>query len=158
MGVNWTINTDWPAGVSPSLIYAAWNVVNRQTRSGAILVPEERVTPYAAMRAITINGAYQYREEKTKGTLEAGKLADLVILSANPLKVAPMAIKDITVMQTLKEGQVVYTRPANGAQKTAQLPSSVSGDHAHPQASAEPALTEQDRRTLAALVGANGRD
>ena len=110
------------------------------------------------MRAITINGAYQYREEKTKGTLEAGKLADLVILSANPLKVAPMAIKDITVMQTLKEGQVVYTRPANGAQKTAQLPSSVSGDHAHPQASAEPALTEQDRRTLAALVGANGRD
>ena len=158
MGVNWTINTDWPAGVSPSLIYAAWNVVNRQTRSGAILVPEERVTPYAAMRAITINGAYQYREEKTKGTLEAGKLADLVILSANPLKVAPMAIKDITVMQTLKEGQVVYTRPANGAQKTAQLPSSVSGDHAHPQASAEPALTEQDRRTLAALVGANGWD
>ena len=69
-----------------------------------------------------------------------------------------MAIKDITVMQTLKEGQVVYTRPADGAQKTAQLPSSVSGDHAHPQASAEPALTEQDRRTLAALVGANGRD
>jgi predicted amidohydrolase YtcJ len=158
MGVNWTINTDWPAGVSPSLIYAAWNVVNRQTRTGAILVPEERVTPYAAMRAITINGAYQYREEKTKGTLEAGKLADLVILSANPLKVAPMAIKDITVMQTLKEGQVVYTRPANGAQKTAQLPTSVSGDDAHPHASADPVLTEQDRRTLAALVEANGRD
>ena len=158
MGVNWTINTDWPAGVSPSLLYAAWNVVNRQTRSGALLVPEERVSAYAAMRAITINGAYQYREEKTKGTLEAGKLADLVILSANPVKVAPMAIKDITVMKTLKEGQIVYTRPAAGPEKTARLPTSVSGDHAHPQASAEPALTEQDRRTLAALVEANGRD
>ena len=158
LGVNWTINTDWPAGVSPSLIYAAWNVVNRQTRSGDILVADERVTPYAAMRAITINGAYQYREEKTKGTLEAGKLADLVILSANPVKVAPMAIKDITVMQTLKEGKVVYTRPAAGPAKTAQLPTAFSGDDAHPHASVGPMLTEQDRRTLAALVEANGRD
>jgi predicted amidohydrolase YtcJ len=64
--------------------------------------------------AITINGAYQYREEKTKGTLEAGKLADLVILSANPVKVAPMAIKDIKVMQTIKEGAAVYTRMPDG--------------------------------------------
>jgi adenine deaminase len=116
------------------------------------------VSAYAAMRAITINGAYQYREEKTKGTLEAGKLADLVILSANPLKVAPMAIKDIMVMKTLKEGQVVYTRPAAGPEKTAQLPPSVSGDHTHPHDSVGPVLTEQDRRTLAALVEANGRD
>ncbi len=158
MGVNWTINTDWPAGVSPSLLYAAWNVVNRQTRSGALLVPEERVSAYAAMRAITINGAYQYREEKTKGTLEAGKLADLVILSANPVKVAPMAIKDITVMQTIKEGLVVYTRPAAGPEKTAQIPPHASGDHVHVSAGPERALTEQDQRTLAALVEANGRD
>ena len=158
LGVNWTINTDWPAGVSPSLLYAAWNVVNRQTRSGAVLVPEERVSAYAAMRAITINGAYQYREEKTKGTLEAGKLADMVVLSANPVKVDPAAIKDIQVLQTLKEGQVVYTRPASAPVKTAQIPASVHGEDTHPPAGPERALTERDRQTLAALVEAGAQD
>lgn len=109
-GLNWTVNTDWPAGVSPSLIFAAWNVVNRQTKSGAVFVPAERVSAYDALRSITINGARQYKEEGSKGTLEVGKLADLVILDRNPLKVEPMAIKDIVVMQTLKEGAAVYTR------------------------------------------------
>jgi geranylgeranyl diphosphate synthase type II len=52
--------------------------------------------------------AYQYFEEKTKGTLEAGKLADLVILEANPLKVEPMTIKDIKVLETLKAGKSIY--------------------------------------------------
>lgn len=112
LGVNWTLNTDWPAGVSPSLLFAAWNVVNRTTKSGKVFVPAERVSAYEAMKSITINAAYQYREETSKGTLEAGKLADLVILDRNPVKVDPMAIKDIKVMQTIKEGSAVYTRGA----------------------------------------------
>lgn len=107
-GIDWTINTDMPAGVSPSLLFAMWNVVNRVTKSGAVLAPQERVTPYQAMKSITINAAYQYREETSKGTLEAGKLADLVILDKNPLKVDPMTIRDITVKETIKEGQTVY--------------------------------------------------
>ena len=110
-GINWTIHTDWPAGVSPSLMFAAWNVVNRVTASGQVFVPEERVSAYDALRAITINGAYQYKEEKSKGSLEAGKLADLVILDHNPLKSDPMAIKDIRIMQTIKEGRIVYRNP-----------------------------------------------
>jgi hypothetical protein len=109
-GVNWTLNTDWPAGVSPSLMYAAWNVVNRVTRSGKPFAPHERVSAYDAMRSLTINAAYQYKEEKSKGTLEVGKLADLVVLDRNPLKVHPMSIKDIQVVQTLKEGVLVYNR------------------------------------------------
>jgi predicted amidohydrolase YtcJ len=52
--------------------------------------------------------AYQIKEEKTKGTLERGKLADMVILEKNPLKVDPLTIKDIQVLETLKEGQTVY--------------------------------------------------
>ena len=52
--------------------------------------------------------AYQLKEEKTKGTLEAGKLADLVILEKNPLKVDPATIKDIAVVETIKEGKTVY--------------------------------------------------
>ena len=86
-----------------------WTAVNRQSRSGQIIGPDERITPLQALKAITINGAYIYREEATKGTLEAGKTADLVILDRNPLKVDPMSIREIKVLQTIKNGRSIYT-------------------------------------------------
>jgi predicted amidohydrolase YtcJ len=55
--------------------------------------------------------AYQGFTEDLKGTLAPGKLADLVILDRNPLKVEPMAIRDISVMETIKEGNSIYVRP-----------------------------------------------
>jgi predicted amidohydrolase YtcJ len=64
-----------------------------------------------ALKSITINSACQYGEEKSKGSLEPGKLADLVVLDKNPLKVEPVAIKDIKVVQTIKEGKTIF--PAN---------------------------------------------
>jgi len=73
-----------------------------------VVGPDERVSPYDGLRAVTAMAAYQIKEEKTKGTLEAGKLADMVILEKNPLKVDPQTIKDIKVLETLKEGQTVY--------------------------------------------------
>ena len=63
---------------------------------------------YDALKAITIHGAYEYHEEKQKGTLEAGKLADMVILDRNPMEVPKQQMKDITVLTTIKEGKVVY--------------------------------------------------
>jgi predicted amidohydrolase YtcJ len=151
-GINWTINTDWPAGVSPSLLFAAWNVVNRVTKSGKPFVPEERVSAYEALRAITINGAIQYKEEKTKGSLEIGKLADMVLLDANPLKVDPMAIKDIQVMQTIKEGKVVYRRTPK---TTAALIHAVAvDDEGLVGATPDATLTARERNTVAALVRA----
>ena len=57
---------------------------------------------------MTINALDQYGEEASKGSLEAGKLADLVILDQNPLKVDPMTIKDIKVLETIKEGKTIY--------------------------------------------------
>ncbi len=63
-----------------------------------------------ALKAVTINAAYQYFEEDRKGTLEAGKLADLVILSEDPLQADPMKLRDIQVMNTIKEGRTIYTR------------------------------------------------
>ena len=93
-------------------LFLLWTSVNRVTRTGQVLGPDERVTPYQGLVALTANGAYEYFEEKTKGTLEAGKLADFVMLDRNPLKVDPMAIKDIKVMGTVKEGRSVYERPA----------------------------------------------
>jgi predicted amidohydrolase YtcJ len=60
------------------------------------------------LQAITINGARVYREEASKGSLEPGKLADLVVLDRNPLKADPMTIKDIKVVETIKEGKSIY--------------------------------------------------
>ena len=86
-----------------------WIAVNRVGRSGTVYGPEERLTPYQALQASTINAAYQYFEEDRKGSLEVGKLADLVILDRNPLKVPAADIKDLSVVETIKEGEVVWT-------------------------------------------------
>jgi hypothetical protein len=108
MGVPWTLSHDSPVTPSPSVLALVDAAVNRRTPSGTVIGPDERVTPYAALGAVTRSAAYQLKEEKTKGTLEAGKLADMVVLSANPLKVEPATIKQITVLQTFKEGVSVY--------------------------------------------------
>jgi predicted amidohydrolase YtcJ len=59
---------------------------------------------------MTIWVAEQYGERASKGSLEAGKLADMVVLSANPLRVEPMAIKDIQVLETFKDGKSIYKK------------------------------------------------
>jgi hypothetical protein len=61
-----------------------------------------------ALKAVTAYAAFQIKEEAAKGTLEAGKLADLVILEANPLKVDPKSIKDLRILETIKEGETVW--------------------------------------------------
>ena len=104
-----TLHHDAPI-VGISMLNVAWAAVNRVTSSGQRLGPEERITPFEAFRAITADAAWQNFEETRKGTLEAGKLADLVVLSADPLAIDPMKIKDIQVLQTIKEGNAVYTR------------------------------------------------
>jgi predicted amidohydrolase YtcJ len=107
-GLPWTLSHDAPVTPSPSVLALVDAAVNRRTASGNVIGPDERVTPYAALGAVTRSAAYQIKEEKSKGTLEAGKLADMVVLSANPLKVDPATIKDIKVLRTLKEGVTVY--------------------------------------------------
>ncbi|MGM9986026.1 MAG: amidohydrolase family protein, partial [Bacillaceae bacterium] len=65
------------------------------------------------LKGVTINAAYQYYEEGTKGSLKEGKVADLIILDKNPLTVEPMEIKDIQVLTTIKNGIVVYKKQGN---------------------------------------------
>lgn len=88
-----------------------WSAVNRISRAGSQIGADQRVTAYEGLKCMTDWAAQQYDEQDTKGTLEVGKLADFVILDRDPLKVDPMAIKDIKVVETLKEGVRVY--PAN---------------------------------------------
>ncbi|MBX7104615.1 MAG: amidohydrolase [Gemmataceae bacterium] len=90
-------------------LFVMWSAVNRLTRTGEVLGPDERVTPLQALKAITLDCAYMYREEQTKGSLEVGKLADLVVLDKNPLTVDPKTIKDIKVVETIKEGKTIYS-------------------------------------------------
>jgi predicted amidohydrolase YtcJ len=108
-GIAFTNHTDAPV-VPPDQLMLVWTAVNRVSRSGVVVGPEERITPLAALQAITVNAARQYFEERDKGSLEPGKLADLVILDRNPLEVDPMAIRDIRVLETLKEGRTIYRR------------------------------------------------
>ena len=110
MGLPFTFSHDAPVSPVPSILALVDAGVNRTAASGVVVGADERVPPYAALRAVTAMAAYQLKEEETKGTLEVGKLADLVILEKNPLKVDPLTIKDIRVLQTIKEGRTVYER------------------------------------------------
>ena len=107
MGIPATNHTDF--NVLPiNQMLVLWCAVNRTTRNGIVLGADERITPYQALQCITINVAHQYFEESSKGSLKEGKLADLVILDNNPLKIDPAMIKNIKVLETIKEGKTVY--------------------------------------------------
>lgn len=106
-GMTPTSHTDAPVAL-PNLMQVMSATVNRVSRSGKVMGPGERITPLEALKAITLWGAYQHFEEETKGSLEVGKLADMVILDRNPLTVDPLTIKNIKVVETIKEGKTVY--------------------------------------------------
>lgn len=111
-GLRLTIHTDAPVAL-PNLMRVIWTATSRTTRSNEVIGASERLTPYEALKGITDWSAYQHFEEEDKGTLEVGKLADLVIVSANPLKVEIEEIPNILVLQTIKEGETVYAHSLN---------------------------------------------
>jgi hypothetical protein len=85
--------------------------INRVARgSGDVVGPEHRVTPIVGLKAMTLWAAYQHFEEKSKGSIEVGKVADFVVLSQNPITIDPLKIADIQVMETIKGGRSVYKR------------------------------------------------
>jgi predicted amidohydrolase YtcJ len=87
--------------------------VTRITKNGLSVDPEESVSVQEALRMYTLNGAYASFEEDIKGTFEAGKLADIAVLSENPFTVELVRIKDITVEMTIIGGEVVFNREGN---------------------------------------------
>lgn len=108
-GITFALHNDTP--VTPiSPLMDVFSAVTRLTSSGKVLGPDQRITVMEALRGVTINGAYMQRLEDKIGSLEKGKLADLVILDKDPTKVAPETLKDIKVDETIVGGQTVYKR------------------------------------------------
>lgn len=107
-GMKFSIHHDAPVTFPNSM--RVWDsAVNRTTRTGYVLGPDQRLSPMVALKAMTIWPAFQHFEENSKGSIEVGKVADLVILDRNPLKIAPATIKDVTVIETIKDGISIYT-------------------------------------------------
>jgi predicted amidohydrolase YtcJ len=120
-GLRFGIHNDAPV-VPPNILFLMWNAVTRISRGGQVIGAAERLTPLEALRAVTLDAAYQCFEETNKGSIEVGKLADLVVLSDNPLQVAPEAIKDIEVLATIKEGAPVYLSRASELSASLEQP------------------------------------
>jgi predicted amidohydrolase YtcJ len=108
-GLHATSHTDAPVAL-PNLMQVVWATVNRTTRSGAVVGPDERVTPYEAIKMVTLWGAEQFGEQAAKGSIKEGKLADLVVLSDNPITMDPTKINQVQVLETIKEGKTVWSR------------------------------------------------
>ena len=106
-GLRPTNHTD--AVVAPlDQMFMLWSAVNRISRAGMEIGIDQRITPMEGLKTMTIWAAEQYGEQASKGSLEPGKLADMVVLSDNPLTIDPMKINTIKVLKTIKEGKTIY--------------------------------------------------
>jgi len=101
--------------------------VTRRTRSGDILGPDQRVDVITALKAMTLWAAQQHEEARDKGSIEVGKLADLVILSADPTAVPQDEIDRIKVQETIKEGQTIFALTAQEQRRASLMLRSGSG-------------------------------
>ncbi len=107
-GLRFSIHLDTPVvPMEPMLL--VWSAVNRKSTSGQTIGAAQRISPMQALRAVTIDAAWQIHREAELGSIEAGKLADLVVLSDNPLD-RPDSIRDIEVLRTVVGGRTIYER------------------------------------------------
>ena len=107
-GMIFSSHHDAPVAFPDSMRVLDATVTRRARGSGRIVGPEHRVDVITALKAMTIWPAYHHFEEKTKGSLVPGKLADFAILSKDPTAVEPTTIADIKVTETVKEGKTIF--------------------------------------------------
>lgn len=106
-GIIYTFHQDSPV-IEPDMLETIWCAANRVTKNGVELGKEECVSVYDALKAVTVNAAYQYGEENDKGSISVGKKADFVVLSDNPLETDKAKIREIKVLKTFKEGNLIF--------------------------------------------------
>lgn len=109
-------SSDWPASISLDPIRGIHSAVNRRTTTGLPpqgWIPEERVSVETALRAYTVNAAFAAHEEKIKGAIRPGLLADIVVLSRDLFTIPPMDIHKTRVELTVFDGRPIYQRQNN---------------------------------------------
>ena len=104
-GIPLSFHSDLPIAPTDPL-FLAWTAVNRQTPSGRIVAPEQRIGVHDALRAITIEAAYSWQKENELGSIAAGKIANFTVLEQDPYKVKPIQLKNIPIWGTVFEGRV----------------------------------------------------
>ena len=108
-GMIYTMHQDTPV-LLPNMFETIWCAVNRQTQGGIELGSNQKITVEEAIKGVTINSAYQYFEEKEKGSIKEGKKADFIIVDKNPLDINKEELKNITILCTIKNGKIIYKR------------------------------------------------
>jgi hypothetical protein len=109
MGIIYALHSDAPVSPYPAMARIG-SAVNRKTREGIVIGANQCIDAETAIKAYTYAGAYTTFEEKKKGTLQPGYLADLVVLDADPTKTDPDQIRNIKVQMTMVGGKIVYQR------------------------------------------------
>jgi hypothetical protein len=146
-----------PVTPVPSILARVDAGVNRKTVSRKVMGPDERVSPYVGLCAVTAYAAYQIKAEITMGTLEKGKIADLVILEKKPLKVPVESSKAIRVLETIKEGHTIFKSDSAATAEASEITMPAEDtvlSHSHAAASRQRPLSVQGKQTLASLVDA----
>ncbi|MFF2591526.1 amidohydrolase [Peribacillus butanolivorans] len=106
-----TLHSDCPiTPISP--LFSVWAAVNRITRNGSVLGEDQKIDVLTALKSMTIYGAELNFEENEKGTIEVGKKADFAVLAKDPLTCPLEEIKDIPVLATIVDGNVVWENKA----------------------------------------------
>jgi predicted amidohydrolase YtcJ len=108
-GINLAAGSDAPTEAMNPL-FGIKTLVSRETADDEIFLPEERVSVEEAIRMYTLDAAYSAFEEDIKGSIESGKLADLIVLSANPFEISPDKINEIEVKMTIVGGKIIYSQ------------------------------------------------
>lgn len=103
-GIPLSLHSDLPMGPAAPLTLA-WCAVNRQTPSGRVAGPDQRISVDDALRAVTIEAAYSWRLERELGSITPGKLANFTVLAQDPYAVDPLRLDDIEVLGTVYEGR-----------------------------------------------------
>jgi predicted amidohydrolase YtcJ len=114
-GVRFSSGTDAPGYMPVDALRDIWTCVSRKSWNGAEISPEEAISVMEAIKVFTINAAYSGFEEDIKGSIEPGKLADLIVLEEDILTVDSDKIKDIQVDYTIVNGEIVYQRAQRSA-------------------------------------------
>ena len=110
LGLPFTLHQDSPV-IPPDMVESVWCAVCRVTRNGVELDPNEAVSPLEALKAVTLHAAAQYGLERERGSISPGKRADFVLLSADPTAVSHTDLRTIRVLETIRDGETVYTAP-----------------------------------------------